>query len=226
MEIVTSLIYKGRPNRPGMAMTPKYITIHETGNYAKGANAKAHASYLRTTTAKVSWHYTVDDTCAYQHIPNTETAFHAGDGKYGIGNTKSIGIEICVNKDGDFSRACENAAELVRKLMKYHNIPITNVVQHNRWNGKNCPANLRKSGWKEFIALCAKKQEEDDMTKEEVLAIIKEYEENKAKQTVSDWAKEGFEAATKSGTMDGSAPKSYVTREMLATILRRLGFFK
>ncbi len=70
------------------------------------------------------------------------------------------------------------------------------------------------------------RQEVDDMTKAEVLAIIKEYEENKAKQTVSDWAKEGFEAATKSGTMDGSAPKSFVTREMLATVLHRLGFFK
>lgn len=226
MEIISSIIPKGRPNRPGIAMAPKYITIHETDNYSKGADAKAHASYLRTTSSKVSWHYTVDDGGAYQHLPNNETAYHAGDGKLGLGNSKSIGIEICVNKGDDFNRACENAAELVRKLMAVHNIPISNVVQHNRWNGKNCPSNLRKSGWKEFIALCAKKQEEKDMTKAEVLAIIKEYEENKAKQPASDWAKESFDAATNAGVLDGSAPKAPVTREMLATILRRLGFFK
>lgn len=223
LKVIKKLVYKGRPNRPGRAMVPRYITIHETGNRSKGANAEAHASYLQTTTSKVSWHYTVDENCAYQHIPDNEVAFHAGTAS---GNNRSIGIEICVNKDGDFSRACKNAVELVRNLMRRYNISITNVVQHNYWNGKNCPENLRKSGWKEFIALCAKKQEEDDMTKEEVIAIIKEYEKSKAKEAVSDWAKEGFNAATKFGTMDGSAPKSYVTREMLATILRRLGFFK
>ncbi len=220
MEIYTSVIAKGRPNRPGVAMKPKYITIHETGNYSKGATAAAHASYLRNTSAKVSWHYTVDDKCAYQHIPNNEVAYHAGDT---YGNSKSIGIEICVNPDGDFNKACLNAAELVRKLMKVHEIPIENVVQHNRWNGKDCPKNLRKSGWREFISMC---KGEDDMTKAEVIAIIEEYEKNKAKQSVSDWAKEGFNAATKSGVMDGSAPRSAMTREMFATVLHRLGFFK
>ncbi len=220
MTIYTSVIAKGRPNRPGIAMKPKYITIHETGNYSKGANAAAHASYLRNTSAKVSWHYTVDDKCAYQHIPNSEVAYHAGDT---YGNSVSIGIEICVNPDGDFNKACLNAAELVRKLMKVHEIPIENVVQHNRWNGKDCPKNLRKSGWKDFISLC---KEEDDMTKAEVIAIIEEYEKNKAKQGASDWAKVGFNAAASAGVMDGSAPKGNVTREMLATVLHRLGLIK
>ena len=220
MQVYTSIIAKGRPNRPEKAMVPKYITIHETGNYAKGATAAAHASYLRNTSAKVSWHYTVDDKCAYQHIPNSEVAYHAGDT---YGNSKSIGIEICVNSDGNFDAAVRNAAELVRKLMKVHNIPIENVVQHNRWNGKDCPKSLRKSGWREFISMC---KEEEDMTKAEVIAIIEEYEKNKAKQGASDWAKEGFNAAKGAGVMDGTAPKGNVTREMLATVLHRLGFFK
>lgn len=226
MQIIASLISKGRPNRPGKAMTPEYITIHETGNYVKGADAKAHASYLRNTSAKVSWHYTVDDKYAYQHIPNTETAYHAGDGALGMGNSKSIGIEICVNADGDFDKACRNAAELVRKLMAMHSIPIENVVQHNRWNGKDCPKNLRIRGWNDFIKECRKTEEEKDMTKQEVIAIIEEYEKNKSKQALSDWAKDGFNAAKSAGVMDGSAPKGNVTREMLATVLHRLGLFK
>jgi N-acetylmuramoyl-L-alanine amidase len=35
--------------------------------------------------------------------------------------------------------------------MSKHNIPIGNVVQHNKWSGKNCPRRLRASGWSTFI---------------------------------------------------------------------------
>ena len=35
--------------------------------------------------------------------------------------------------------------------MDKYNISISNVVQHNKWSGKNCPRNLRKSGWGTFI---------------------------------------------------------------------------
>lgn len=133
-------------------MTPKYITIHETANTSKGANAKAHANllYSGNQSRVASWHFTVDDREIYQHLPTNEIGYHAGDGG-GSGNRQSIGIEICVNSDGNFTKAKANAAWLVRHLLTKHNIPIGNVVQHNRWSGKNCPANLRKSGWSAFI---------------------------------------------------------------------------
>src|SRR5699024_3699592 len=38
-----------------------------------------------------------------------------------------------------------------KQIMKQENISINNVVQHNKWSGKNCPKNLRKSGWDDFI---------------------------------------------------------------------------
>lgn len=75
--------------------------------------------------------------------PTTRRAYHAGDGKAGPGNTTSIGIEICVNAGGDFEAAKANAAALVRLLMEEHGIPLDNVVQHNRWNGKDCPKTIR-----------------------------------------------------------------------------------
>ena len=159
MEIRTAYIDAGRKNRPGGVNPCRYITIHETGNKASGADAEAHGAYLNSSAGEadlVSWHYTVDDHAIVQHLPDGETAYHAGDGKAGTGNAQSIGIEICVNADGNFAKAKANAAALVRLLMEEHGIPIANVVQHNRWNGKDCPYAIRHTAgaWEAFLALC------------------------------------------------------------------------
>jgi N-acetylmuramoyl-L-alanine amidase CwlA len=91
----------------------------------------------------------VDKDGVIQHIPDTEAAWHCGDGN-GKGNRESIGIEICVNQDGDFMKARENAITLIQKLMKQYGIPITRIVPHKHWSGKNCPARLLKN-WDGFI---------------------------------------------------------------------------
>ena len=154
------IISGGRKNRPGRDTNPDtYITIHETGNAAKGADAAAHGAYLDSAAGEddlVSWHYTVDDHAIVQHLPDYETAYHAGDGKDGPGNTTSIGIEICVNAGGDFEAAKANAAALVRLLMEEHGIDIEHVVQHNHWNGKDCPKTIRATtgAWEAFLVLC------------------------------------------------------------------------
>lgn len=98
---------------------------------------------------QASWHYTVDDHEIWQSIPEKEVAWHAGDGR-GPGNMSSIAIEICVNSDGDFTKAKRLAAELAAELLNKYNLPISRLVQHNHWSGKNCPRNLRKSGWSQF----------------------------------------------------------------------------
>lgn len=129
-----------KKQRPGYAMDPKYITVHNTANASKGADAEMHARYLLNGAGgrEVGWHFTVDDHSIYQHLPLNENGWHAGDGR-GNGNMKSIGIEICENADGDFDKACKNAQWLIKKLMKEHNIGINNVVPHKHWSGKNCP---------------------------------------------------------------------------------------
>ena len=160
LAIQEHIISDGRENRPGRDTNPDtYITIHETGNAAKGADAAAHGAYLDSAAgedALVSWHYTVDDHAIVQHLPDYETAYHAGDGKDGPGNATSIGIEICVNAGGDFAQAQANAASLVRQLMEEHGIPIDRVVQHAHWNGKDCPKTIRATtgAWEAFLALC------------------------------------------------------------------------
>ena len=158
--ILVHTISFGRKNRPGRDTNPdSWITIHETGNTAAGADAAAHGNYLDSDAGEkdmVSWHYTVDDHAIVQHLPDYETAYHAGDGAAGPGNATSIGIEICVNAGGDFAKAKANAAALVRLLMAEHGIPIDHVVQHNHWSGKDCPYNIRHTAgaWEGFLALC------------------------------------------------------------------------
>lgn len=166
MNIIQDFIPAGRANRPGKQLVgPKYITIHETGNTSAGADALAHAKYLKGDSAAsrpASWHFTVDDVRVVQHLPLSEVAWHAGDGN-GPGNSSTIGIEICENADGDRAKAEEKAAELVAFLLKTYKLGIEAVVQHNRWSGKNCPRIIRSrpGGWESFLQKVRNKMSHD-----------------------------------------------------------------
>ncbi|MEH7481474.1 N-acetylmuramoyl-L-alanine amidase [Neobacillus drentensis] len=145
-----------------LPMKPEYITIHETDNPSPTANDLAHARLqLNGNSRLASWHLQVDEDSCIQSIPFDECAIHGGDGINGKGNRKSIAIEICVNKGGNFKNAVKNAAEVTLHLMEKFNIPIEKVVQHNHWSGKNCPRNLRSGEkgikWDEFINMLVPK---------------------------------------------------------------------
>lgn len=160
MEIKQQLV-SSRSIAYGVGNPCNYITIHETANTNKGAGAQTHAN-LQSNGYTASWHYQVDDKEVIQSYPDNVQCWHAGDQR-GKGNLESIGIEICVNVDSDFKKAVANAAELVKILMARHNITLTNVVQHNRWSGKNCPTNLRNGSkginWLGFMNLIELKQD-------------------------------------------------------------------
>lgn len=157
----------------------KYITVHETDNTDRGANANAHARLqFNGNSRSASWHYQVDDKEIVQSFDHTVRCWAGGDGK-GSGNFNSIHIEICVNSDSNFAKAKENAQKLIKHIMNVEKIPLSNVVQHNKWSGKNCPRNLRKSGWKEFINGINKK--EDGLT-------VQQY--NELKKLIAEQQKE------------------------------------
>lgn len=196
MRVEQDLIPVGRKNRPGTKNSMKYITLHETGNTAQSADARAHAKYLRGEGRDTSWHYTVDDTRAVQHLPDSEAGYHAGDR---VGNASSIGIEVCVNQDGDLRRAYENTAELCRMLCEKHNIPRENIVFHHKWNGKDCPKNLRRGVPFSFAAF---------------LKLVDE-------EAPSDWAKADWERAKTLGITDGARPKEVATREEVVSMILR-----
>ena len=131
-----------------------YLTIHQTGNTAAGANAKAHHNLQARSGIGYGWHWQVDDHEAIQTHDHDFKIWHAGDGR-GKGNTESISIEICVNLDGDYNQAVENGAKLASIILKEENIDISRMVQHNYWTGKNCPEQIRacKNGicWSNFV---------------------------------------------------------------------------
>ena len=138
------------------------VTIHETSNWSSGANAKMHALYLRGQGqySDVSWHYSVDSTTAYQSIPESEKAWHAGDTANGTGNASTIAIEICDNRDGNFDQAMANAEWLAADVLYRHGVYSVEgaLFQHNQFSayGKNCPITIRDTGrWGEF---CSKTQ--------------------------------------------------------------------
>jgi N-acetylmuramoyl-L-alanine amidase len=154
VQIIQDFIPPGRRNRPGYKLEPRYITIHDTANTQTGADARAHANYLKShPNLEASWHFTVDDKVIIQHLPLNENGWHAGDGASGTGNRQSIGIEICENRDGNRAKAEANAAWLVAKLLKDFSLGLDRVKQHYDWSGKNCPRVLRArvNGWAGFL---------------------------------------------------------------------------
>ena len=89
LNISQDFILAGRKNRPGTRIEPTFLTIHNTDNTSKGADATAHASFVKNTghyvlkSGKknwVSWHFTVDDRRIVQHLPLDELGYHAGAG--------------------------------------------------------------------------------------------------------------------------------------------------
>lgn len=144
----------GVSNRPGRALQASFITIHNTDNEDAGADANAHAKYMRGEDArqrKVSWHFTIDDQRAIKHLPLSEQGFHAGSRD---GNQSSIGIEICENAGSDQAAANDRAALLTAVILFTMQMPVERVVPHQHWSGKFCPhlllANNRK-GWNAFV---------------------------------------------------------------------------
>lgn len=125
----------------GTGNKKKYITVHETDNTKATANAEAHGNLQANGNSRAaSWHYTVDDKQAVQSFRHGIRCWAAGTDK---GNNESIQVEICVNSDGNYKKAVENAADLVAHIAKAEGIPLANVVQHNYWSGKNCPSKMR-----------------------------------------------------------------------------------
>ena len=130
-----------KATRPGLVLHATHITFHETDNTDRGANAFAHARLQQSGNPRqASWHATCDSKdIIYLSIPYAEIAYHCGTP---TGNYCSIGVEMCVNSDGDFEKTKDNAVWLIRSLMKKYNVPAANVVPHKHWSGKDCPHKL------------------------------------------------------------------------------------
>ena len=135
----------------------EWVVLHDTGNYDNGSGAWCHYNYFNSQNRNASADIFVDDSNILQvNNYNTGYSYHCGDGagKYGITNRNSIGIEMCINNDGNYEQTVANTVELVRYLMKELNIDIEHVVTHYAASRKNCPQTMNNNGdwskWYEF----------------------------------------------------------------------------
>lgn len=133
---------------------PAYVVIHETDNWSKGADAKAHATAMKNGNLAGTVHYYVDSKSIYQTLDHSDGAWAVGDGKgkYGITNRNSINIEICVNPETDYYKAVDYAEQLAAKLLKQYGWGTDRLKRHYDASRKNCPRRIQAEGrWPEFV---------------------------------------------------------------------------
>ena len=147
-------------NNSYAGQVPKYIAIHNTGNFSAGAGALAHASAQYNGNFKgYSAHVFVDDKEAYQAMPYDRGAWQVGVNYGGrlfgtINNWNCIGIEMCVQAGYNYEKAFQNTVQVCKQLMKQFGIPADRVVQHYDVCAKNCPSEIRaRNDWGRFKTL-------------------------------------------------------------------------
>lgn len=213
----------------------KYIVIHYTAN--NGDTARGNAKYFARESVGASANYFVDPNEVICSVKDEYAAWHCGGSLEsshhplrGIcTNKNSIGVELCsIIQNGKYEFKPETvklAVKLVKELMAKYNIDINHVVRHYDVTGKNCPAPFveNETQWNKFKQMLTSKEEEETMTYEQWLAYQKRYEQEKANQQVSDYAKTAMKKAVKHGISDGSNPKSHCTREQVVVMLDRAG---
>jgi N-acetylmuramoyl-L-alanine amidase len=139
VDITKAIVPKGRKwGRTGRKLVgSRTVTIHNTAN--EGATAKNHAAYLLAGHA-ISWHFTVDDKGAYQHVPTDEQAWHTGTND---GNTTSIGVEVCEFKDKERQlRGEKKACWLAARMLDHRGLTVSSLRTHKSWSGKECPRDI------------------------------------------------------------------------------------
>ena len=140
-------------NVPDTAFTggkPTTFTIHETANPDVGADARMHRNFVANGGGSelASFTLCVDSKRAVLICDLTKATYHAGTAK---GNSTSGSVETCINADGDWTKTKDNLAKLTAAWLNIWDLPVSAVVQHNIWYGKNCPMLLRQRGWGEVI---------------------------------------------------------------------------
>lgn len=137
---------------------PAYVVIHETDNWSKGANSRAHATAMKNGNLDGTVHYYVDSQECYQTLEHQDGAWAVGDGhgKYGISNLNSINIEICVNPESNYYLAVDRAAELAAMLLNQYGWDTSHLKRHYDASRKHCPRRILDEGlWDNFVKCTA-----------------------------------------------------------------------
>lgn len=207
-----------RENHGGVRSSKaKYLVVHFTAN--NGDTARNNGDYFAREKVGASAHYFVDDKEIVCSVDPNYVAWHCGGEAYihpKCRNSNSIGIELCsrVDKDGMYyftEDAMDKAVELIRWLMKKHDIPIENVIRHFDVTGKNCPAPFVGAGQADWEKI------------KEVIAM-KKYN---TIEEMPEWAKPTIEKLVNASILNGTGAGLDLSLEAvrLLVILDRAGVF-
>jgi N-acetylmuramoyl-L-alanine amidase len=161
-----------RDNKAYALKTLKGVVAHWTANLNKGATARANRHYFEITDRFASAHYIVDDHTILQCIPDNELGYHVGGNYYTPAaqaiqenltpNYFLIGVEMCVNSDGDWNKTYQHAADLYAHLLRKYQLTTANLYRHFDITGKDCPKMmLDEAAWSQFKALIDQKMSDD-----------------------------------------------------------------
>ena len=178
--------------RPGLRMhyslrAVRGIVVHWTANRARGADANAHRSYFNQGLRAASAHYVTDSERYVLCVPEREVAFHCGDrplGRYKAAgqslmqgykgltpNFFTVGIELCVNADGDWTATYARGARLAAWLLRKHMLSPADLYRHYDITGKGCPQMmLKQAEWDAFKA--AVRREWDGMDHMRLMVVM------------------------------------------------------
>lgn len=223
-------------NRTKRAEPPRYIVVHDTGNTGVGANARSHFSYFNGGNRGSSADVFVDDKEIL--VVNDYHAYytwHCGDGggKYGITNGNSVGVELCINSDGDYDKAFANLVRCVRELMAELGIDAGRVVRHYDASRKTCPGSFAGDNWARWKRF--KEAIEGGLTMgqyEELRARLDKLENpmiyNYIDANMPAWARPTVQKLVDSGYLQGDGDGLGLTDDMLRilVILDRAGSFE
>lgn len=202
-----------------------WLVIHDTGNPSKGADAEAHRRFF-SEKRKSSAHYFVDDKQIIQIIGDSQASWHCGDNQgkgralNGCKNTNSIGIELCINQDGDYDKAYKNLVELVKNLMVKFKIDLDHVCRHYDVSRKRCPGTFFDRGlWTKFKEDIGKPIKwVIDLSKDSQFGpgVVK-----KEDKPMTSWGDEEYKKAVDLGITDGTNPDQAATRKEVACMIVR-----
>lgn len=149
----------------------KYIVVHYTAG--NGDTACDNGLYFqRNGGLGASAHWFVDEKNTLLSVPEENVAWHCGGTDYihpECRNGNSIGVELCSERDTEGKywfnyETLENAAELIRELMKKYNVPMEHVIRHYDVTGKKCPAPMVEAGkWEEFLHMIMRYQSVEEL---------------------------------------------------------------
>ncbi len=171
-EVTVTCDFRASGTEPTASITPKYVTIHNTGTYVSTANAYNTHRNTAKISSDMAWHYTVDDKSVYQALEDNRKGWHVGKSYSGLNsNDNSIGIEMCVHNfpatetfDGEkwtdgtaimnwyvaqFDQTMKNTAYLALVLCKRWGLNWeTDIKMHYDAlsyypGGKDCPMQMR-----------------------------------------------------------------------------------